>query len=77
MFEFRDKTKRYEMTKDGSMSITQLAKYLGRNRGTVAHWVRVGYIAAHRSGPAPKSPLLVTREEAERFKREMDAGRFN
>ena len=61
-----------EMT--DTMSVTELAEYLGRKRRTVYEWVRGGYIQAVRDGLTPTSRMRVTREEAERVKRLLDRG---
>jgi excisionase family DNA binding protein len=67
-------TQETDVTND-TMSVTELAQYLGRKRRTVYEWVRGGYITAVRDGLAPNSPMRVERQEADRVKRLLDAGK--
>lgn len=67
--------KQEKIVTNDTMSVTELARYLGRNRRTVYEWIRGGYIAAVRDGLAPNSPMRVERREAERVKRLLEAGK--
>ena len=57
-----------------TMSVTELAAYLGRKRRTVYEWVRGGHIEAVRDGLTPTSRMRITKAEAQRVKRLLDAG---
>ena len=50
------------------VTVSELAREVGVHRNTIHYWIRLGVVDAKRIGIAPKSPLLITREEAERVK---------
>lgn len=60
--------------KTDTMSLTELASYLGRDRSTVYRWIKAGYISSRRDGLSPISPIIVDRTEADRVKKLLDAG---
>ena len=53
------------------MTVSELADELGVHRNTIHYWIKLGQIEARRIGIAPRSPLLISREEVARVKREL------
>lgn len=53
------------------VTISELAREVGVHRNTIHYWIKLGIVEAKRIGIAPKSPLLITRAEAERVKAEL------
>jgi len=53
------------------ITVSDLADELGVHRNTIHYWIKLGRVEARRIGIAPRSPLLISREESERVKREI------
>lgn len=53
------------------VTVSELAEELGVHRNTIHYWIREGRLEARKVGLAPRSPLLITREEAARVKEEL------
>ena len=53
------------------VTVSELAEELGVHRNTIHYWISQGEIKARRYGLARKSPLLITREEADRVREKM------
>ena len=53
------------------ITVSELADELGVHRNTVHYWISQGKLEARRIGLARKSPLLITRKEAERVREEL------
>ena len=47
-------------------TVTELSEELGVHRNTVIYWIKKNQVKAERVGMAPKSPLMIPLEEAER-----------
>lgn len=56
------------------ITVSDLADELGVHRNTIHYWIKLGKVEARRIGIAPRSPLLISREESERVKREIQEG---
>lgn len=54
------------------VSVSELAEEAGVHRNTIHLWIKQGYVKARRVGLAKRSPLLITREEADRVLRELE-----
>lgn len=53
------------------VTVSELADELGVHRNTIHYWIKEGRLEARKIGLAPRSPLLITREEANRAKKEL------
>lgn len=68
----RVRVRRYHPVVEGYLTIEQLAEYLGlKSTGSLRVQIRLGAIKAERVG---KKTLIVSIQEAERYKRERNPG---